>query len=88
MSSFRTSEQIRFGTFEKSSNTLLRKGIVDIPLMFILNLTRSADAVVWATPITDILSCAVAVILFEQSLLYLEQKFETKASYKAPANSF
>lgn len=67
---------------------LLRKGIVDIPLMFILNLTRSADAVVWATPITDILSCAVAVILFEQSLLYLEQKFETKASYKAPANSF
>ncbi|MCQ2792034.1 MAG: hypothetical protein MJ208_00760 [Bacilli bacterium] len=46
---------------------LLRKGIVDIPLMFILvnsiNYVIGIGAV-WATPIADIVCCLVALILF------------------------
>ena len=50
---------------------LLRKGILDIPLMFIFfsiskmeNDSIWPELIVWATPITDIISSLVAVILF------------------------
>ena len=45
---------------------LLRKGILDIPLMFIFQATVSitVGGVVWATPIADFVCCIVAIILF------------------------
>ena len=50
---------------------LLRKGVLDIPLMFIFfsiakieNNSIGPDLIVWATPITDIICSLVAVILF------------------------
>lgn len=43
---------------------LLRKGIVDIPLMFILNLMLPMYGIVCATPSADIICCITAAILF------------------------
>ncbi len=43
---------------------VLRKGVIDIPLMFLLNPLIPAYGIVWATPIADILCCATAAILF------------------------
>ena len=43
---------------------LLRKGILDIPLMFILRIAIPTYGIVWATPIADIACCVVAIILF------------------------
>ena len=46
---------------------LLRKGILDIPLMFIIPLIHNngkGTGIVMATPIADIVCCIVAVILF------------------------
>ena len=43
---------------------LLRKGVLDIPLMFILNLVYPIYGIVWATPSADILCCICSVILF------------------------
>lgn len=43
---------------------ILRKGILDIPLMFILKEIIPIYGIVWATPIADILCCGVALILF------------------------
>ena len=54
---------------------LLRKGILDIPLMYILPYITALNyapagefipgaSIVWATPISDIVCCVVAVILF------------------------
>lgn len=43
---------------------IMRKGIVDIPLMFILNFFLQYRGLVWATPITDILCCAVSVVIY------------------------
>ena len=42
---------------------LLRKGILDIPLMYLLNTFLKESGIVLATPIADILCCAVSVIL-------------------------
>lgn len=43
---------------------LLRKGILDIPLMFIIPLMWPTYGIVAATPIADAICCAVAVVLF------------------------
>ena len=43
---------------------VLRKGIVDIPMMFLLNPLIPIDGIVMATPITDVLCCIVALIMF------------------------
>lgn len=43
---------------------LLRKGILDIPLMFILKAFIPVFGIVWATPIADIVCCATAIVLF------------------------
>ena len=42
----------------------LRKGLVDIPLMFLLSRLIPVFGIVLATPITDILCCLVAQIIF------------------------
>ena len=43
---------------------LFRKGILDIPLMFVLNRTVPFFGCVWATPITDLMCCILAIILY------------------------
>lgn len=43
---------------------ILRKGILDIPMMFILVRLVPIYGIVWATPIADIVCCAVAIVLF------------------------
>lgn len=47
---------------------ILRKGILDIPLMFILKEIIPIYGIVWATPIADILCCIVALILFTRQM--------------------
>lgn len=43
---------------------ILRKGVLDIPLMFLLRGLIPDCGVVWATPIADVVCCAAAVCLF------------------------
>ena len=44
--------------------SLIRKGGLDIPFMFIMNAAAGVNGIVWATPIADFGAMAVAVILF------------------------
>lgn len=43
---------------------LLRKGILDIPLLFLLNFLFPPFGLAWATPIADIFCSVVAILLF------------------------
>ena len=52
---------------------LMRKGVVDIPLMFVLNFFLPLYGLVWATPIADILCCAAAVVMYSGYM----RRFET-----------
>ncbi len=47
---------------------LLRKGMLDIPLMFLLDRLMPVYGVVWATPIADICCCVAALCLFVRFL--------------------
>ena len=47
---------------------VLRKGLLDIPLMFVLFYLVSSESTVWATPIADVFCCIMAIILFIVSL--------------------
>lgn len=44
--------------------SLMRKGGLDIPFMFLLNGLFGATGIVWATPISDLCAMTVALILF------------------------
>ena len=44
--------------------SLLRKGGLDIPLMFLLNHLAGVNGIVWATPAADLGAMAAAVALF------------------------
>lgn len=59
---------------------VLRKGIIDIPLMFILNIFIPVYGIVLATPIADAVCCVVANIMFAAYIRELVNKprvFET-----------
>ncbi len=45
---------------------ILRKGILDMPLMLYLTRVLPVYGTVWATPITDVVCCAVAIVLFRR----------------------
>lgn len=49
---------------------ILRKGIVDIPLMFLLNSIIPYYGIVWATPISDVLCCIISVIMYSTYLRF------------------
>ena len=53
---------------------VLRKGVLDIPLMFLLGRLLPVYGIVWATPIADCLCCAVAVLLFTAFMRRLLEK--------------
>ena len=42
----------------------MRKGLLDIPMMFLLNAVVPIYGIVWATPIADILCSVAAICLF------------------------
>ena len=44
--------------------SLLRKGGLDIPFMFLLNHLAGVNGIVWATPIADLSAMTVAILLF------------------------
>lgn len=43
---------------------ILRKGMLDIPMMFLLLRAVPTYGIVWATPIADVMCCATALTLF------------------------
>lgn len=59
---------------------LLRKGIVDIPLMFILQGVIPTYGIVAATPIADAICCVVALVLFG---VYLKKHGQNKPEFEA-----
>ena len=55
------------GTGKKTASiflSFLRKGTLDIPLMYLLNSLYQIHGVVWAIPLADFLALAVAALLF------------------------
>ncbi len=52
---------------------ILRKGVLDIPMMFILNRLIPVYGIVWATPIADVACCVVAICFF---VSFLRQRTE------------
>ena len=44
--------------------SLLRKGAVDIPAMFLMNRLVGISGIAWATPIADVVSMTVAILCF------------------------
>ena len=63
---------------------LFRKGILDIPLMFVFNRMMPLFGCVWATPITDLVCCILSVILFALFMIRhtdLKQSAGTRESH-------
>ena len=48
--------------------SILRKGVLDIPMMLLLFFRSGPAATVWATPAADFICCAAAVAFFIASL--------------------
>ena len=44
--------------------SFMRKGLVDIPFMFLMNSLAGADGIPWATPIADVIALTIALSLF------------------------
>lgn len=59
---------------------ILRKGIVDIPLMIVLNTVAPIYGVVSATPVADIVCCTVSIFLLRRYLISIKmsRRFETE----------
>lgn len=51
---------------------MMRKGIIDIPLMFLLNPVIPYCGIVWATPIADVLCCVFSVIMYSKEIKDLD----------------
>ena len=50
---------------------ILRKGVLDIPLMFLLLKAAPPCGIVWATPVADVLCCGASLALFAAFLRQL-----------------
>lgn len=57
---------------------LMRKGLLDIPMMFVLNLVMKTYGIVAATPITDIICSITAIVLF---CIFINKHGENKDYY-------
>jgi len=53
---------------------LSRKGFIDIPLMFLFQLFIPKYGIVWATPITDLICCIIAITMFIFFLRFVKKK--------------
>ena len=58
--------------------SLLRKGGLDVPFMFLMNAVSGADGIPWATPIADSLAMGMALVL---SIPYKKQLKETMENF-------
>lgn len=58
--------------------SLLRKGGLDVPFMFLMNAVAGADGIPWATPIADSLAMGMALVLF---IPYRKQSKETMENF-------
>ena len=58
--------------------SLLRKGGLDVPFMFLMNTVAGADGIPWATPIADSLAMGMALVLF---IPYRKQLRETMENF-------
>ena len=58
--------------------SLLRKGGLDIPFMFLMNAAAGANGIPWATPIADSLAMGMALVLF---IPYRKQLKETMENF-------
>lgn len=47
---------------------ILRKGVLDIPMMLLLFRLAKAESTVWATPTADVFCCLTAILFFTASL--------------------
>ena len=47
---------------------LARKGVLDIPMLFVFNALLPPFGLAWATPIADIICCGMAVLCFKRYL--------------------
>ena len=56
---------------------VLRKGVLDIPMMFLLNMIIPVNGIVMATPITDVI-CSMAAIVMFASFLHLHKEMDGK----------
>lgn len=56
--------------------SLLRKGGLDVPFMFIMNRIAGANGIPWATPISDLLAMFAAFVLFLPYWRKIKQKSE------------
>ena len=63
---------------------LLRKGVLDIPLMFILHSVYPTYGIVWATPIADILCSICAAVLFT---VFIKKHGHSKVTEPARADA-
>ena len=61
---------------------ILRKGMLDIPIMFLLGRLVPTYGIVWATPITDVLCSIAAVVLFSTFVSRLMQHPKNDAFHK------
>ncbi len=67
---------------------VLRKGIIDIPLMFVLSSVLPVYGIVWATPIADLLCCLTALVLFAAFLVKHPDEAKTAAKPEAVLPAF
>lgn len=56
------------------SLAIMRKGIIDIPVMFLLGPVLPIYGIVWATPIADVFCCIAAIILVTAFLVRHAEK--------------
>ena len=59
---------------------ILRKGVLDIPMMFILVRLIPIYGIVWATPIADFICCVAAIILFTRFVTHLNHAPKAEAA--------
>ncbi len=64
---------------------ILRKGLVDIPLMFLLNTLLPVCGIVASTPVTDAICCAVAYLIFTNYMKAVIIPAERTAKKEVPA---
>ena len=63
---------------------LLRKGILDIPLMLILVRIYPIYGIVWATPIADFFCCVISIILFIRFFRHLTSRSDSSEQNVEP----
>jgi Na+-driven multidrug efflux pump len=62
--------------------SLIRKGGIDVPFMFIMNAVAGADGIPWATPISDMFAMLIAMALFIPYWRKINQQIQNNLSIK------